>query len=196
MMTTDELLAIPSTEIVQRYKAEPAATSLAKQTPDGQQLLQALIEAEHFVGSVDFLAHWLPKPHGIWWGCLCLWNVEREAETAELNTTLQMIIHWLQTGDDEQRQALSRVKQWFPSQHPANLLAKAALCCGGSLSDSPLSPVPPPEYLPAVLVSATVKLLASRGGPLQYLPRNQQFLQIGQEILCGANLWYLEQPTG
>lgn len=189
MSATQSIHDFSAAPILNRFSASVEMLELAKKKHNAIDLLDGLVANSDFVGAFDFLSHWMPPQFAVWWGCLCVWEIQREEQTPEFNAAMQLIVNWLHAPNEDQRQSLAQVEQWFSSRHPIGLLTKAAQMSGGSLAPKNCPAVPPPTYLFALLVSSSIKLIAMQALATGYSARCKQILRLGMEVLQGANRW-------
>ncbi|MFK7768201.1 MAG: hypothetical protein AB8B55_13335 [Mariniblastus sp.] len=179
----------PAALILERYASSKETLLLAKEKPLAVDLLDGLVADSEFDSAIDLLAHWLPPQYAVWWGCLCVWEIQREKETPELHAAMQLIVAWLQNPTEDNRRMLEKIEKLFPARHPVGLLAKSAVFSGGSVASVGLPAVAPPKFLFANFLSNTVKLIAAKSAPADYASRRKQILRLGKEVLHGANRW-------
>ena len=60
-----------ATAVCARFELEAESLPLLEEAPSSEQFLRLLIEQEHYIDAVRFLAHGLPKREAVWWACVC-----------------------------------------------------------------------------------------------------------------------------
>lgn len=188
MTTTIPLREVASDFILQRFAAKPSVRVKAAQYPNALDFLNALVETGDFESIVDYLAHWLPPQHAVWWGCLCAWDLQANRESEPAEQAMGLLLNWLEQ-PDRQREALLEVDRLLESKHPLSLLAKGAFFSGSSMAPAGLPVVPPPPYIYSILVSASVQLTVSLLPFADRASNFKQMIRLGMEVLQGTNLW-------
>lgn len=189
-MSTYEVVAetqVP--EILARYRKRSKIHVLELDTPDPLIAFDRLVADGELAMAVEFLAHWMIAEQGVWWGCLCIWEVERERGDERLNAAMQLILRWLRTPSADTRQATQQIRAWFTKRDPIYLLSQAIWTTGPSLTADHLPPVKPPNYLFCKLVYVSVMVTASRMPPAERKSNLKQLLRFGMEVLQSANHW-------
>jgi hypothetical protein len=176
-------------EILARYRKPSRVHQLDPDTSDPLILFDRLVSDGELAMAVEFLAHWMPAQQGVWWGCLCIWEVERQKDDKGLNPAMQLILRWLRTPSADSRQATQQIRQWFTKRDPIYLLSQAIQTTGPSLTAEHLPPVKPPDHLFCKLVYVSVMVTASRMPPAERNSNLKQLLRFGMEVLQGANHW-------
>jgi len=189
MTQTAQFNDIPAASILERYKPRPSTLKIAQQKKTPLELLDQLVTDQDFNAAIDFIAHSLPPQGAVWWGCLCLWDFERNQATKEFERAMSLLIAWLQTPEEEKRRQLSEIEKVFARKTPVGLLAKAAFMSQGSIVPEGLAVVKAPRYMYAVLAAGAIKLLAAQSDPADFAGTSKQILRLGMEVLHGTNRW-------
>lgn len=179
----------PAATILERFDPNPLTIEKSASCDHAIDLLDSLVNASDYIASIDFLSHWMSPQCAVWWGCLCVWETERERSSPELDAAMQLILGWLHNPTEQSRQRLAEIAALFEKKHPVCLIGNAALYSSGSMSAPDWPPVAPPRFLYANLVAGAIKLIVSRGDMQQYDSRNKQVLRLGMEVLQGVNRW-------
>lgn len=189
-MSTCEFVAetqVP--EILARYRKRSRIHELQFDSPDPLIAFDQLVADDDLSLAVEFLAHWMTAQQGVWWGGLCIWEVERQQADERLTAAMQLILRWLRTPSADTRQATQQIKGWFSKRDPIYLLSQAIQTTGPSLTADHLPPVKPPDFLFCKLVYVSVMVTASRMSPAERNGNLKQLLRFGMEVLQGANHW-------
>src|SRR5260370_35633567 len=107
---------ITSEQPVQERAAEVAAVcTLSDEARDllGDGLTpwdyyEVLRERRLYADAFRFLAHALPKRVAVWWGCLCVWAVNREEPQGKFEAVLQPPVRWVLAPKEEARPAAGK----------------------------------------------------------------------------------------
>lgn len=192
-VSSQPLNQLSATDVLARYPAGDALIDRAATNEDPLQLLDWLVTQEKFAEAIDFLCYWMPPQYVVWWGCLCIWEIERDTDSPAVETAMHLIIQWLQNPAEAERLELSQIDHLLPPEHPARFLANAAKFSGGSMVAADLPPLSPPKYLFCRLGGAAIKLVGAKGQPADYVSTHKQIMQFGLEVLRGVNRWQHNQ---
>jgi hypothetical protein len=172
-----------------RLKLRPEGRALLRPGLQTVDYFAMLRDAGCLADARRVLAHALPRPRALWWGCLCAWEAFRPEPPQEVTGILQALTHYLQEPTDERRRALRVLGMQAGMGTLAGHLALAAFCSAGSLSKPGLPVVPPPLFATGRLVGVAVYLAAVKRDPARYRARLRQFLEVGLEVARGESLW-------
>ncbi len=189
MPTNTPLFDVSAVAILQRYQPSPTLVAKSRQHEDPLTFLNGLLAEEDSESIVDFLTHWLPPQHGVWWGCLCVWHLQRSQPTEYMDQAMALLIAWLNEPTEATRQPLMQIDNWISLKQPMGLLAKAAYFTGPSMSPPHLPVVAPPPYLCSQFVSASVQLVVASLPPVDRSSNYKQLIRLGTEVLQGSNHW-------
>jgi hypothetical protein len=148
-----------------------------------------LCQRKLFADALRFLAQALPKRVAVWWGCLCVWAVNREAPEEPFEAALQSAVRWVLDSSEENRRAAEKPGKDVGLGDPAGGLATAAFLSGGSMAPPELPAVPPPEHMTGKVVGGSVLLAAVKYDPSRVRENYRLFAALGAEVLKGQNLW-------
>jgi hypothetical protein len=100
VFTVDDPLILvderPVQTICDTFDLCPEAQSLCKDQPAADVFLTRLVEAEHTMDAVRFLAHALPEQEAIHWACCCVEQVPDCREDANAREALTRAQAWVQ----------------------------------------------------------------------------------------------------
>ena len=155
-----------------------------------EAFLDELIAKEQFTDAIRILAHALPKPQAVWWFCLCLWNVYRRQDSAEISASLNAALAWLAEPSEENRRFAEIPGREGGLSEPAGCLAMAVFWSGGSMAPAYLATVPPSPELTARVVAGGIVLTSVRDAKAKVRRRRRrEFLAIGKQIASGQLAW-------
>jgi hypothetical protein len=189
MSASNPQLDLSASAILERYQPRSELVAKARQHNHPLKFVNDLLAGEEFESAVDFLAHWLPPQHSVWWGCLCAWHLNRSQPAEGMDEAMALVIAWLTHPAEETRQPLVQIDKGFTLKHPMGLLAKAAYYTGPSMSPPKLPVVAPPPYLCSQLVSGAVQLVVAYLPPADRSSNYKQLIRMGTEVLHGSNRW-------
>src|SRR5260370_6673168 len=109
---------------------------------------EVLRERRLYEDALRFLAHALPKRVAVWWGCLCVWAVNREEPQEKFEAALQAAVRWVLAPNEDHRRAAEEPGREASFGDPAGCLAMAALWSGGRRAAPRRAPRPPPAPPP------------------------------------------------
>lgn len=180
-------------EFCRRARLKRPALELLEQNPGiaPAAFLEALVAKEYLTDALRVLAHRLPKRDAVWWGCLC-WEHADEANRGEAERqALAAAVRWVLDPTDENRRLAGKWGKKARMKTSGGALAMAVFLSGGSVSLPGLPFVPPKPQTCAAAVAGSILLLAARHD--RHLARQKwrrEFLDLGQQVLNGENLWF------
>jgi hypothetical protein len=134
--------------------------------------------------AIRFCARFLATRAAVWWGCLCLWHVERPQPAEKLEAALAAAAHWAGDPSETKRRDSGRAGESASFGTAAGCLAMAAFYSGGSMLDAKLPAVAPPPDLAAETVAAAV--LLAGGGPPTSPQLHRQFIALARGVADGS----------
>jgi hypothetical protein len=168
--------------------------------PEGRAMLRAGLSTKDYFATLwenglladarRVLANALPPRRSLWWGLLCAWNLYRPSPTAEVDEVLQAVVRFVLQPTEVHRRAAAASARAVELNSLAACLANAAFFSAGSMAPEGLPCVEPQPFITGRLVGVTVYLASVMQAPIaEYQNRLRQYLAVGLEIACGANLW-------
>ncbi len=176
-------------EICARFGPGPEARALLRDSEKAGPFFQRLLEKELYRDAIGFTAYLLPKREGVWWGCLCVWQVSRPDPPEKIRAALQAAVRWVLDPNEQNRRAAEAAGKEAGPGTPAGSVALAAFSSDGSLSRPGLPEVPPPPFLTAKLIMGALLSAAAQGDPAKITERYRQFLTLGIEVDDATNRW-------
>lgn len=177
-------------DVCRRYPAAQTSLALIPEAKTVPKFLTALLGSGQGAESARVVAHWLPKPHVIWWGCLCAWHLYRPQPSPSNKEVLEAVLRWLVEPTDARREGLQHIAEDFGMSSLVGCLAQACAWSEGSMTPRGTPPVEPPPYLPGRVVAAGLVVETDqRPGPTAAADYHQ-YVQIGLEVAAGRHLWY------
>jgi Family of unknown function (DUF6931) len=176
-------------EICRRFDAGDDARCLLRDdlTADGYLLL--LIDKQLHDDALKLMAHWLPKPEAIWWGCLCVWKTCRPNPSEKDVAALQAAVQWVVDPTEEHRRQAETAGQKAGASTPSGCLALACFWSEGSMAPAGQPEVAPPPYLTGQIVAAALNLAATQAEVDSRTEHQRLFIQLGREVASGKNRW-------
>ena len=156
MVTATNFNTSPAAKILERFKPRASTIEASIEKTTSVELLDQLVNDGDYYAAIDFVAHAMPPQALVWWGCLCIWDFERDQSTPQFEYAMGLVIAWLQTPEEKQRRALEAVDKQVAARHPIRLLAKAAFMSHGSIAPAGLAAVKAPEFMFAVIGAGAI----------------------------------------
>src|SRR3954470_7287571 len=163
------------------------ARQLAGPASDARSLAETLARG-HAVDAIRLLAHLLPKREAVLWA----WSCAKRAATADcppVSASLAATEKWIAQPPDESRRAAMAAAQDAQVGSPAGAAGLAAFLSGDTLAPAGAHTVPPPEFLAAKAVAASVMLAAVANEPQNAETRYHESLVRGFELAQRIHLW-------
>lgn len=176
-------------EIGRRYDpgAEAEVLLATERSPDSY--VAALVAKKLYADAVEFLAYWLPKREGAWWGCQCAWHVYRPQPPAEAAAALQAVVRWVLEPTEERRRAAGTAGASAGADTAAGCLTLAAFYSDGSMAPPGLPDVPAPHFLANTALVGALQLAAHHGPPARIQDNYRQFVSLGLDVAHAKNRW-------
>jgi hypothetical protein len=186
----------------QRSRAEPALARDVAARFELSNDARALLLADHkpaeffallgrrelYRDAFRFAAHYLPKRRAIWWGCLCAWELYRDAPPPAEEAPLRAVVDWIREPSEPHRRAAFAAGRQRKAGKIGSALAMAVFSAEGSLAPDDAPQVEPPDAQAAGFVAAAVILAG------QMVPRKQRgkyqhhFLELAVDLSRGNAL--------
>jgi hypothetical protein len=165
------------------------ALALLKEGQATRAFFDLLMEKQHHLDAIRFLAAALPKQEAVWWACLCARQAHGASTPAKVMAAVQATEKWVREPNEENRRATFAAAEAAELKTPAGCAAMAAFWSGGSLGPPHTPVVPPGEQLTAHGVAGAVLMAAVLTEPEKAPEKHTRFLAIGQEVAAGSNRW-------
>lgn len=125
----------------------------------------------------------LSAREAVWWGCVCVWHVSREASTEADREALAAAARWVIDPSAENQQAAR-------GEGPASNFETAATCLSAAAWWSGPTPVAaaPAAHFAARLVAAAV-FMAAMTDTLKFVDHYRYFLGVARKIMQGVERW-------
>ncbi len=175
--------------VCRQYEPSDDARAMLRDDMSPEAFLDALSGAGMYDDALDFTARWLPTREGVWWGCLCAWNVHRPQPPEPIEKALEAAVGWVLEPAEPNRRAAKAAGDGARLSTAAGALAMAAFYSGGSLTEPGQPEAAPPPGLAAATVAAAVRLAVYQGDPAGRVQRQRELLQLGLEVASGQNRW-------
>jgi hypothetical protein len=159
--SSSEAFRMPAAEVCGQFEPSEAARALLDSKMPALTFFKTLCEHELFADALRFAAYALPRRDAIWWGSLCIWQVQRPRPKPDVEAALQAVVKWVRDPSEEHRRAAEEAGKKLPANDAAAGLCQAVFLSGGSISKPKLPEVPPAPHLTAKRV-ASIVLGASR----------------------------------
>ncbi len=168
--------------------SDEANALLVAEEPAPKAFIAKLMEGEHFMDAVRFLAYALPKREAVWWA----WVSARKAAGAEpapkIKSALEATERWIVQPTEDNRRLTMAAGEVAEFGTAAGCAALAAFMSTGSIAPPENPPVPPPEFMTAKAVAGSVTL-AAVSKPEAANAQFADFVKIGLEVAERTKLW-------
>ena len=173
-------------ELLQHFELSEEGESVAVLEEAPLQVMNKLIEQENFHDAVTMLAHALPKREAVWWACLA---AKKTMDTSvELNNAAVAAAEiWVREPTEAHRQTARKLGERAKNKTAAGWVATAASWCTGNMLDEGDIVVPPPDFLYAHAVAASITLAAVDAGPESMSDSYRYFLRQGFDLANGGS---------
>ena len=189
MSEADEKATVTARDICQHFDLEEEAQPLLSDDQTPEELLELLLEHEHFADAARLLANRLPKREAVWWACRCVRRIAGN-EPADADTqALEAAEQWVMEPNEDHRRATMPLAEALEFGTPASWAAVAAFWSEGSLAPPDAPDVPPDEHLAAKAVAGAVILAAVLNEPEKAGEKYQGFFGEGKAIAAGELRW-------
>ena len=184
------LLPAQAQRICARLGLDVERSSLLRPGMTAQDFLAALIEQQHLLDAVTFMAAALPKREAVWWGLVCAREPrDGGALSASDAAALAAALQWVREPTDANRRAAKDAADATEYTTPAGLVALATFFADGSLAPPDVQPVPPEEHLTAQTVRSAVIAAAVIHAPQHADDHYRAFLQHALDIAQRRLRW-------
>ncbi len=153
------------------------------------EFVQRARQQQMFADALRFLAHALPRREAVWWATQCVSSVLPDWAPPTDRAALKCAVDWAVDPTEAHREATMPAAEATHFETAAGLCAMAASFTGGSLTPPGAEVVPPGPLLTAQAASAAVLLAAASGPANLTVPRQIQFLDLGEAVAKGSNRW-------
>lgn len=176
-------------EVCRRIPLSEAARALVRADLAPRPFLDLLIEKQHHLDGIRFLAHAMVKRAVVWWAYQCVTQVLGPEPPAAVAKALEAARAWVSDPSEDNRRPCWPAAEAADIGTPAGCTAMAAYLSGGSLAPPNLPAVPPGDDLTARMATGALMLAAVISEPERAAEKQASFLRVGYEIADGKNLW-------
>jgi hypothetical protein len=189
-----KVTAKTATEVCKHFQLDEEGKKLLRESMTPRQFLDALIEKQHYLDAIRFLAYALPKREAIWWACVCARSVAGGNPPPKIAAALQAAEKWVADPSEENRRSAQPASEGAELGTAAGCAAMAVFWSGGSLAPPGLPVVPPDETLTAHGAACSVMLAAVATEPGKAPEKHKKFVLLGIDVANGANRWKEAPP--
>ena len=154
---------------------------MAATAKSSDDLIATLARQEKFQDALRLRAHLLTKQQAVWWGCLCVRDLDAPLPAAQM-VALRAAANWAGEPDETRRRAAEQSAESAKFSGIGAMLALSAFWSDGSMAPEGNPDVPPDERLTSQGVSAALVTAAYHGDPTKSPDRFHAFLAKGQDI--------------
>lgn len=154
-----------ASQVAEAFPASAESVGLPMDETGPVDFLRAIAESEEPMPGVSFAAFALPKREGIWWGCLCLRQLD--VLDADGQAALAITDAWVRKPDEEERRAAGEIAARQEFANAGAMIAQAAFCSGGSLAPAEFGAVPPAPDLTAKCLNGALLVALGQTVPVE-----------------------------
>jgi hypothetical protein len=190
-LATSRTLHASARDLVTRLviQLSPAALALLDGEVAPPAYFARLLRENHVRDARHFLAHALPARRALWWSCLCAHDVCDQRQVG-LEAAIAAVVRYVRVPSETHRRAAEDIYRSHRPDSLAAMLAGAAYASAGGLGPRELAtPIAAPAFVTPRLVSTVVYLAATVKNLQQYQLAMRDYIQIGEQIAQGQNLW-------
>lgn len=179
-------------EVCQRFELQNEVKMILKETDTPASFFEKLIQGEHYIDAVRFLAYGMPKRESIWWSYLCAYQVEKAIDIDKnklclIIKILEGVKRWVYNPNEEDRFAVKEAAEALQFKASSSWVAMAVFWSGGSVNPPEDPKVEPGKYLTAQAVAGAISLAAVLYNPEKAKEKYKRFLEQGINIANGGN---------
>jgi len=175
-MATATVPALPTVrDICASFDLSEEARALLRPGMSAWDFAAVLVEHEHFVPGIDFLAHAMCLRNGVWWACLCIQHACGKEPSAQDRAALLAATVWVLQPTDQNRASTGGPAQSAGPVSPAGRVASAV-----SVGNVPPNMLPGRESADAI--AAAVKLASVKAEPARISAVQRQFVELGMKF--------------
>jgi len=178
-------MAATASEIRARVYLDKAALALLQPAMSPREFVDTLVDKEHYLAAIDFIAHGLPAREAIWWGCLSLQRTCGDKLEPWERRGLRLTVQWVLQPNEFNRTATKQPAEVLGPASAAGNLAAAASQTGGSVGPPQGPPIPPSPFAPARAVAIAIKLASTKCPPPEIQPTQRSLIDLGMGIAEG-----------
>lgn len=174
-----------ASQVAEAFPASVEAVGVPMDERSPVEFLREIAASEEPFPGVSFAAFALPRREGIWWGCLCLRQME--VLNADGQAALAVAEAWVRKPDEEERRAAGAIAAKQEFANAGALIAQAAFCSGGSLGPAEFSPVPPAPDLTAKCLNGAMLVAIGTSAPLEAMPNARRCIESAVDFAEGGD---------
>lgn len=178
----DERLELTA-EVLTASRVSDMGQALWRSGIDGPALLDSLEEQGFFEDALRLQPYLLSAREAVWWGCLCVWHVSREAPTETERDALAAAARWVLDPSAENQQEAKGAGAASNFETASTCLSAAAWWSG----PIPVTAAPAAHFV-ARLVAAAV-FMAAMTDTMRFVDHYRYFLGIARRIMQGVERW-------
>ena len=169
---------VMAAEVCAKMDLPYAARTLLREGMTGRAFVEALLDKNHNVPAIDFLAHALGPRETIWWGCLCMQHALGDKLPGPDKAAARATVIWVMKPTEENRAAAKAAAPAVGTSIAARL-AQAV----GQITSPPAAPGG--EW--ARTVAAAVRLASGQFESRKIKATQGQFASLGL-VIAGKSL--------
>lgn len=172
-------------ELLQHFELSDESENIAAADDSPMLAIKKLVDTENYHDAVTMLAHALPKREAIWWACQS--TKKTMDNTVELDrAAIEAAELWVRAPNEANKQSVQKMSVLAKNKTAAGWVATAANWCTGNMADDGME-VPPPDFLYAHAVAASITLAAVAAAPEDITENYQLFIRIGFDLASGGS---------
>ena len=173
-------------ELLQHFELSDESETVTGIDDTPRLAITKLVDTENYHDAVTMLAHAMPKREVIWWACLC--TKKTMDQTVDLDCAAVAAAElWVREPNEANWLSVRKISERGKNRTAAEWLATASSWCMGSMADTGDVEVPPPDFLYAHAVAASITLAAVAAAPEKIAENYQLFIRMGFDLAAGGS---------
>ena len=173
-------------ELLQHFELSEESEEHAVLDEAPTKVISKLVETENYHDAVTMLAHALPKREAVWWACLASKRT-MDSEVALNVSAVKAAEVWVREPTEPHRQQAKKLGEKAKNKTAAGWVATAASWCTGNMVEEEDISVPPPDFLYAHAVAASITMAAVAAGPTEMADSYKLFIRQGFDLAGGGS---------
>jgi hypothetical protein len=162
----NKVRVVPLEDLCAQFEWSQATASFVTPRATLRTVLQSLINHAYWFDATTLLAHAMPQREAVWWSaCVCREYLDQNAiaspEREEQEGVLSLCRQWVAKPEEDTRVAVYRAALAIPNRAPAHWAGMSVFWATGNLTPDAGVVTPPPPFLYARGISASIDLAAN-----------------------------------
>jgi hypothetical protein len=183
-----KITAATAAEVCEHFDLQDEAKQLLRDGMNPRDFASALIESDHCIDAIEFMAHALPVRECIWWGCLCMQHALGDDLSPPDRAAATAAVQWLMQPTEENRAVAGASAEAAPPPSVAGALARAAFHTGGSIAPPNLPFTPPEPFAAAGAIALAVTLASVKKKQLKIGKTQRAYVELAIQVAEGRSI--------